>query len=62
MNEDGGDQVVQTGNLSSHIDMHTHLGSMLRDPVALTFDLLTSGLMQRTCDTMIVCINYQVWC
>jgi len=32
-----------TTNLSSRIDMHTHAGSALHNPVTFNFDLLTSG-------------------
>jgi len=36
---------METRNLSSHTDMHTHAGSSLHNPVTLTFDILTSGSM-----------------
>jgi len=32
-------------NLSSHIDVQTHAGSALHNPVTLTFDLLIPELM-----------------
>ena len=38
--------LMVTSNLSSHVDMHTHAGSTLHNPVTLTFDLFTSWSMR----------------
>ena len=45
------------GNLSSRIDMQTHAGSTLHNPVTLTFDLLTSGSMH----TEVLSVPCSVW-
>jgi len=36
---------LETKALSRHVDMQTHAGSTLQNPVTFTFDLLTSASM-----------------
>ena len=54
--------LTETRHPSNDVGIHAHAGSTLHNPVTLTFDLLTSGLMRAEVMPSNICEYMGVWC